>query len=334
MPHNLSIQDGQASMMYVGPMPWHQLGTKLKHPPTSAEAIEAAKLNWQVQKEPLYMGYGDFQRIRRQYAVVPSDRWGKADCPVFGFVGAEYVPLQNKEAFAFFDPVVKRGQASYETAGALGKGERVWILAKMTDNITIKGRDEVSKYLLLFNSHDGRNCVQIKFTPIRVVCQNTLLKALSSGNFVRIAHTRSMAKHLEDAKELLGLINDEFAQIEEIFQRMAEVALNGYEVISYMSKVFPLPNDDGDEAAHKRISQHREDALNLFESGYGNREQGISGTLWAAYNGVAQLVDHKLIARRSPSRQAESISFGDGAQIKLRALAVADQFMDRAVGRN
>jgi hypothetical protein len=106
MGHDLNIQDGQAAMMYVGDTPWHGLGTKLNKPATAAEAIEAAKLNWGVRKKPLQAVEGQQGcLIEDRYAVVREDRWPDHKNCVLGLVGRQYTPLQNKEAFAFFDPL-------------------------------------------------------------------------------------------------------------------------------------------------------------------------------------------------------------------------------------
>jgi len=43
-----------------------------------------------------------------KYAVVPGYKWGKPNCPIFGIVGKEYRILQNIEAFAWFDEVIKK----------------------------------------------------------------------------------------------------------------------------------------------------------------------------------------------------------------------------------
>ena len=157
MGHGIWNNSGHASMMYVGKEPWHGLGTKLSKPATSAEAIKAAHLDWDVTLKPVAAvdGYREYP-IKNRFAIVPCDGWGTTDCPVFGLVGRGYTPLQNREAFAFFDPIAGKDAAIYHTAGALGRGERIWILAKLPGHICVAGDDITEKFLLLSNSHEGK----------------------------------------------------------------------------------------------------------------------------------------------------------------------------------
>jgi phage/plasmid-like protein (TIGR03299 family) len=123
-----------------------------------------------------------------------------------GIVGDRYDVLQNREAFNFFDQIAGEGRAICHTAGALGDGERIWILAKLPDDIVVAGRDRVEKFLLLSNSHDGESAVPVKFTPIRVACRNTLTQALSRGFTHTARHDRDLWGALRGVQEATGLI--------------------------------------------------------------------------------------------------------------------------------
>ena len=136
----------------VGEKPWHGLGTPLKHPPSSEAAIRAARLDWTVIKVPLYVaGNARLHELQDRFALVRQDKLGEPNCTAFGIVGPRYVPLQNLDAFAFFDRLVQDGHVSYETAGALGLGERVWIQARRDNDIEIVAGDHIQRFLLLSN---------------------------------------------------------------------------------------------------------------------------------------------------------------------------------------
>lgn len=325
MSHDLLFQNGKASMMYCGSPPWHKLGTQLEGPATAREAIEAASLDWNVVKEPLlYQPSGKRAvQIKGKFAVVPGNGWRKKLRPVLGIVGSQYEPLQNRDAFAFFDPIVGQDEAVYHTAGALGNGERVWILAKLPDSITVVGDDVTHKYLLLSNSHDGGSAVQIKFTPIRVVCQNTLSMALGRGRALRVSHTKDMYERLRQAERLLGIVKTRYQNIGLTFQAMTRVHLDNARLQVYLCTVFPDPDDKTNEEAMARVTRDRTRAEFFFDEGRGNRAKGVEGTLWAAYNGVVEYVDYGG-THGSQDTQLKSIWFGDGYSIKARAFQKAE----------
>jgi phage/plasmid-like protein (TIGR03299 family) len=293
MAHDLEIHSGKASMFYTGEPPWHGLGTKLDRPATAVEAIKAARLDWTVRKVPLYAVSGKASvPVRDTFGVVRDDLWGREDCPVLGIVGKDYTPLQNSEAFSFFDPIVGQDAAIYHTAGVLRDGERIWLLAKLPEPIVVVGDDVADKYLLLSNSHDGESAVQVKFTPIRVVCQNTLTWALDDGPTIRITHTVNMQERLAKARRLLGIVEKGFANLGEAFRAMCKLTLDAAKLDEYLAGVYPDPKDLDNEKAVEKIRASRRRASQLFVEGTGNDRPGVRGTLWAAYNGVTELADH------------------------------------------
>lgn len=322
MPHNLFVDPlGRVSMMFFGEAPWHELGKKLDQPATSAEAIRAAGLDWEVVKQPLYVQtHQGYRAVEDKFAMMRADQLDSG--LVFGIVSSNYTPLQNREAFDFFDDIVGQGAAIYHTAGALSQGERVWILAKLPDTIRVIGDDVCNKYLLLSNSHDGQSSVQMKFTPIRVVCQNTLTMALSQGPTVRVSHTRNLQTRMRQARELLGIIKSRYDEIAELFQAMTNVKMDKERLEQYYRIVFPDPRDPTNESALLRASQNREIAERYYQYGRGNQEKGVIDTLWAAYNGVTEMVDYDRWQANTEQR-LNNICFGDGYLVKAKAYAAA-----------
>jgi len=185
------------------------------------------------------------------------------------------------------------------------------------------GDDIAEKYLLLSNSHDGTSSVQIKFTPVRVVCQNTLTMALRGGPPVRVVHLKDMRRRLRDAERMLHLVNTRFEEIEKTFQAMAGVQMNQERLSEYVTKVFPDPLDPEDEQARKRVGQNRQWAEYFFAQGKGNEEPKVRGTLWAAYNGIAEYIDQRQ-TKQLPGDRLDSVWFGEGYYAKARAYRVAE----------
>jgi len=323
MAHNLYIENGKAHMMYVGELPWHKLGTPLREPATSAQAIKAAGLGWTVRKVPLYAIEGPgVAHVPRHYGVVPEDRWGKPDCPVFGIVSEDYHPLQNVEAFEFFDSIVGQKVAMYHTAGALGKGEHVWILAKLPGMMEITASDVLEKYVLLSTGHDGRTCVRVILTPVRVVCQNTLTIALQSGEEIaRAYHTRSMDRQLDNARQKVQALMKGFDTMQAAFRAMARRKMGESEVHSYVERVFPVPDDVPERKVPQWILEDRANCVHLFHNGLGNNEPDVKETLWTAYNGITEYVDHW--RDRGEREHMYAVCFGRGFQIKGHAFSEA-----------
>jgi phage/plasmid-like protein (TIGR03299 family) len=331
MAHDLSRDaDGNVEMMFVGQMPWHDLGTKLENPPANAEqAVKAARLHWSVAKKQLYVG-DEHRPLPGEYAVVREDRWARnEEGAIFGTVKHDYQMLQNTEAFTFFDPIVEAKLAFYETAGALGNGERVWVMARITSDQEIVPGDSVSKYLLLSNRHDGRGAIHVKFTPVRVVCRNTLNQALEHGPTLRVAHTLSMKDKLKEVAQAVKRINDRFNELGAAFRRFAGTDLTTQHLNKYLQLVFPEPKRLSDDSIYRRAMRQMQDDRNggkrLFETGKGNAIKGVAGTLWAAYNGVAEYVDFYKY-KTGDRKWLETIWFGAGDAIKTRAFEAALRF--------
>lgn len=310
------------SMMYVGERPWHGLGNRIKAAATAAEAIVEAGLDWRVTEGDLYLKDGT--AVPSHKAIIRED-----DLTQLGVVGKDWCPLQNKEAFSFFDAVVGAKEAIYHTAGALGHGERVWILAKVNGLVQIVGNDVAEKYLLLANAHDGSLAVTMMFTPIRVVCQNTLNLAIGARNLeqpgkYKLRHTAALGTRINDVREALGIVNARFDLFGELARRMAVTQLTSEAVKGYFRNV---TGAEAKLAEGKEISTRSENIMEelsrLFETGRGADLPGAKGTAWGAFNAVAEYVDYTRATKSNgvgkEMKRAESLLFGSGAVLKQKA---------------
>ncbi len=322
MAHDLATTNGKMAMAYFGETPWHRLGTKLDNPATAAEAIEAAGLGYQAELTPLKTDEG--LAVLDRKAVIRSDTR-----EVLGVVGTSYVPIQNAECFSFLDAVVAEGSLRYHSAGALGKGERIWLLAKLPGHIQVNGTEDVTdKYLLLHNSHNGSSALRVFFTPIRVVCANTLAVAdrRGRGQGIAIRHQGNLAAKVRQAQTVLGLANHFYDDI----QIKVDLLANHYPTAAQLKNFFTTLYPDLPGGRNKRAENIRSELSRLFEEGRGQDIPGICHSSWAALHAVTEWVDHHrpTRARNAVERDGmrlQSQWFGSGAQLKSTAWDLALQ---------
>lgn len=305
MAHHLNYneQKGQHSFFSVKEKAWHGLGQIVEDFPTSAEAICYAGLDYTVEKRPLFtngagLGLAGIDTdlafpeidVPNYFATVRTD-----NDAVLGVVGKDYQVVQNGDAFRFFDAIVGGGDGiRYETAGALGKGERIFITAKLPDYIKVGRDDLIEQYLFLTTSHDGLGSITAAFTPVRVVCQNTLNAALrNQSGGIKIRHTASANDRLRQAHTLMGISHTSAGELTGLFNHWAKVRITDAQVKKLISLAM-APNKE--VVRHLNAGLHDQLSAtftNIVDSTYayalGNPTQQTletAGTLFGAYNAV------------------------------------------------
>src|SRR6516162_2307965 len=282
MPHEVE------SIAYFGQLPWHGLGTALEEADLYdwPSASVKAGLNWEAELVPLVTA--DTQAKVEHRAVRR-----KSDGRVLGVVGPRYAVLQNQDAFQWFEPFLEAREAALHTAGSLRNGSRIWVLAKLNrDPLVIVQGDEVDKYLLLSHSHDGSLAVRVGFTPVRVVCANTLAMAHGSdaSKLIRLKHTKDIHQNLASIREVMDLANQQFEATAEQYRLLARKSINQADLRKYVERVLGVKDD---EEPSTRMKNVMEEIIALAESGRGNALPVVSGTYWSAYNGVTEWLSYQ-----------------------------------------
>ncbi|RYZ30478.1 MAG: DUF945 domain-containing protein [Chitinophagaceae bacterium] len=343
MAHNISLnkKTGQYSFFSVKEKAWHGLGKIVDQYPTSKEALEFAGLNYRVEKRRLFTfdnenNFGNADTIEAKIEVPSFHATIRTDNEtVLGVVGKDYQVVQNVDAFTFFDAIVGGEGIQYETAGALGRGERIFITAKLPDYIRVGAEDLIEKYLFLTTSHDGFGSITAAFTPVRIVCQNTLNAAIRNhSNTVKIRHTAGAKERLEEAHKLMGMTATLSRSLEELFNRWATVRITDKQVKSLI-RLAMAPNrevlkDLQAGLTDELSTQYRNICDSVFEYALTNPSQQLEttkGTLFGGYNGITGYFQN---VREYKSEQAKlkSILLGGNAQMKTqKAFDMCTDFM-------
>lgn len=317
MSHELEMVNGEAQMAYAGDVPWHGLGVPVSNDLTPVQMLEAAGLDWQVNSVPLFAEVGGKSLKTGHSALVRS-----SDDRVLDVITNDWNPNQNLEAFEFFNDFVAAGEMEMHTAGSLKDGKIVWALAKVSDSFELfGGRDKVDAYLHFTNPHTYGQSIDIRFTPIRVVCNNTLSLSLGmkSKNNVKISHRREFDP--EQVKEALGVAKHKLASYKEMAQHLSSKRFTEENVVEYFQRVFPMLTKREDNT---ELSKSATLAMEVIDTQPG-AEYG-EGTWWAAFNTVTYMTDH-LIGRSADSRLTSSW-YGANKNLKTRALQTAVEYAD------
>lgn len=320
MAHELEIlENGQASMAYAGDVPWHGLGVKVSNDLTPEQMLKAAGLDWTVDPVKLYAEVGNDRLPTGHSALVRS-----SDQRVIDVITNDWNPCQNHEAFEFFNDFVAAGEMEMHTAGSLKDGEIVWALAKVKDSFELfNGRDQVDAYLHFTNPHRYGQSIDVRFTPIRVVCNNTLTLSLNmkSKNMIKVSHRREFDPEM--AKEALGVAKHKLAQYKEMAQFLSQKRFNDENIVDYFKRVFPVLTTKAE--SEKELSKSAQYALDQGMDEQPGAEFG-QGTWWQAFNTVTYMTDH-VIGRTADSRLT-SAWYGANKNLKTKALELAVEMAD------
>ena len=321
MAHELEMVNGQASMAYAGDVPWHGLGVKVSNDLTPEQMLNAAGLDWTVDPVNLFAEVGDRKIATGHRALVRS-----SDQKVIDVITDDWNPVQNSEAFEFFNDFVAAGDMEMHTAGSLKDGKIVWALAKVKDSFELfNGRDQVDAYLHFTNPHQYGQSIDVRFTPIRVVCNNTLTLSLNmkSKNMVKVSHRREFDGDM--VKEALGVAKHKLAQYKEMAQYLSQKRFTNESIVDYFSRVFPVLTQK--EKARKDLSKSATFALEEALHNQPGAEYG-EGTWWQAFNTVTYMTDHTI--GRSVDSRLTSAWYGANKNLKTKALELAVEMADAA----
>ena len=320
--------------------PWHGLGVEIKATDTIDEILAKCGMNVRVVKNRIYRADNTvipgYMEIKREDSNNP-----------FMIASDRYHPMQYVDMVSLFRDFCESGEMQLDTVGLLKNGAVCWALAKIGENFTLAGGDQVNGNVLIYASHDGSLMTEAKLTTVRVICWNTLeclIRTLVGGVLTPLGMAKSKSRKdkiaaIKEARETLRLSKQQFSQFHEIAQELSEakVDFKGPEVIHYLTQL-TSPKLLKLQSAKLKIDDFNRQGKGILESilsSPGSEMDSAKNTWWGVVNGVTNYFDHEAGTRiqegdnRQYAREDNRLTsswFGQGARMKETALELALQY--------
>lgn len=312
------------TMAYAGSLPWHGLGVPVSNDLTPIQMMDKAGLNWPVREVESFIEFDGKRMATGQKSLVRE-----TDGKILTNVGENWNPCQNETAFEFFTDFVMSGDMEMHTAGSLKGGQMVWALAKVKESFELFGGDQVDSYLLFSNPHQYGKSIDVRFTPIRVVCNNTLTLSLDSkkDNSVKVGHRADF--NPESVKESLGIAKSKLNTYKEMAEFLGKKRFTTDSLIEYYNSVFPRTSDKRvqDKALSvETLSRNAKQAYDALQQQPGAKY--AEGSWWQAFNSVTYITDH--VQGRSADNRLYSSWYGSNQVRKRNALETAIEYAEAA----
>lgn len=301
------------NLVYVRERPWHGMGVRLENAPDSHEALIAAGLDWKVEQKDVFVNGA----VAEGYKANVRDR----DNSILGIVSDRYKVVNNEDAFAFVDNLVDGSATKYETAGSLRNGKTVWMLAKMPDE-KILG-DDIEQYLCFTNTHDGTGSVKVFFTPIRVVCANTLSAAIEgSPRSWYATHAGNIQGKFHEAQETLFKAKQAMEALKSDADILVKKKLSDLQIAAIINNLFPEVKDDMSNRQKENIMTMKKKFINCYNM---DDLQNFKGTGWGVVNAAADYAAHQSVTSRNPYTESRfgQVVFDNQFLNKARKLVIS-----------
>jgi phage/plasmid-like protein (TIGR03299 family) len=313
MAHHITKTD---QMFSVKETPWHRLGKVVEQAPSISEGLQLANLDWTVKTVPLFTK----ENIQVTHKAVVREDTNH----ILGVVGPNWTPLQNKDAFNFFNDFIEQKVASLETAGSLRGGEIVWVLAKINiDPIEVVKNDPIERYILLSNGHNGLLAVRAGFTNIRVVCNNTLTIAHNSeeSKLLRVKHTSNVKTNLDLIQTIMNVQQSQFVADIDKMRLLTKSDIVKKDIEKFVKMTFfknkPVETERQIHNVNKMVLQLED----LIENGKGADIKNVKGTMWNLYNAATEYTTH--LSSKTDESRLHSLWFGQNSKLNDLFLTTA-----------
>ena len=350
-------QQGKDAMFSLRQNPWHKLGKVIDVELTDDQVLPTAGLNWTVDGEPIYAfrpgvgADGNLVSVQEEVEGYKLLRRSDSGAP-YGVVGANYRVFQNTEMVRLLRQIAGQTPVIWETAGALGTGQTVWVLGRLPELELNIGGDKTLVYMLVTNGHGNYQPLRVMPTTIRVVCQNTFglaigglredsRRAKNTENLqigtaysltegFSIRHTRGLDVAVQDVTRAYAKIVKGSEATKEAFELLDAKTITYSQAADLWEAIFSRPAAEDETRRAQSIRENRDGErareLHHLWNSPTNANEGRRQTVFAAFQTAVEYIDHVRPTRGEGDVTAKRLKysvFGDGWNLKDKAFTQA-----------
>lgn len=267
---------------------WASIGTTIDSTAVD-DALTKAKLNYEVQKERLYLADGTSIPEMVATTYTTTNKEGKVSKHILGTVGEKYEVVQNREGFAFVDYI---SDGLKFVKGGMTHTGMIYLIAELPE-VDILG-DVFKPYVIFRNSFNGKYQLSAAITPLRVVCQNQFNFAFKHvENTINIRHSARAYDRMEEAKYVLQGVAQYMGKLNEIAKQFAGIKLNKTETEIAVNMLFPTP-ENADERAKLVLASQKASFVKMLDA---DDNQNHKGNAWGLVNAYTDYITHTSIRK-------------------------------------
>jgi phage/plasmid-like protein (TIGR03299 family) len=336
--HGLDEMDGGRVRLYTAVPAWHGLGQYI---PGGTEDIEdvvkLGGIDFDIIRlpAPAYEYDGQLHEVPGLFHQVRGDNGA-----YLGTTGRIHRNIHPRDAMAFMQNIVGKDKPlTWESAGALKGGAKVFVSAKLPEGIVVDAEgvsDYQDLFLVVLDDRAGGASFQGMMTPWRPLCSNTNRFATRDAvSRIRLRHTTNLPDHVKQARDLLGLT---FQYAEAFAAEETALARTNTSITEFrelMGELFAAEARKDDPAgrvyggrlrdAESKLGRAANDRREAdLEERWGTEKNRVGETLYAAEQAYTGHLDWGITrkgdspAARWQARIAASLE-GEADELKTRA---------------
>lgn len=211
----------------------------------------------------------------------------------YGNCKGGYNPLNNYQSLKFIHELMS-DQNIYIDSIAEWPNGYVAVNYRLLETEVVKNDDHII-YLQAFFGHDGLKAINYFQSHTRMVCKNTVYKAMktaeNAGEMFKVKHTKNAEIKMANATALIRAMRDEAKTYIDRLKLLSRKTLTASQVKTILDKIYGEPKllKNGEIKDNPRIIVEQ-----LFERNDGNNGINlIRGTAYNMYNALTEYTTHE-----------------------------------------